>query len=296
LTEANVQNVVGENASIYDLSIYDDYSVYVAPGHTTVFYFEPYYRRLSEVYGEDIPGQDWIRSHLQTSIVLDVVLIERWILTILNRQLSTLTYDLTELNAFKQSLLLALDEYHNIALTYGEAQDIVRRARQMMGTEELYQGVMQKLGILERLIEVGETRRHAWRDRLLKAGTVLVTLLLGLPVASQATKVIVGWDPVPLPSDDGWVPAVFNAVVRFTQSHPAEVTIAFYVGSLSIVLPLVLLSLLPSRARRQVISTDESGPAFAKGFTWHRGIVWHDESSDAAKQFTDESRFDRPSD
>ena len=166
----------------------------------------------------------------------------------------------------------------------------------MMGTEELYQGVMQKLGILERLIEVGETRRHAWRDRLLKAGTVLVTLLLGLPVASQATKVIVGWDPVPLPSDDGWVPAVFNAVVRFTQSHPAEVTIAFYVGSLSIVLPLVLLSLLPSRARRQVISTDESGPAFAKGFTWHRGIVWHDESSDAAKQFTDESRFDRPSD
>jgi hypothetical protein len=128
---------------------------------------------------------------------VDVLLIERWILTILNRQLSTLTPDLAGLNNLKQDLLIALDEYHNIALTYGSAQGIIRRAREEMGTDELYQGVMQKFSILERLIEAEESRQRAQRDRLLRGGTAVVTLLLGLPAASQVTRVVTDWHTVP---------------------------------------------------------------------------------------------------
>ncbi len=104
--------------------------MYVEAGHATVFYFEPYRRKLVEIHGGDIPGQEWLHSHFQTSIVVDVMLIERWILTILNAQLSDLTSDLASLNTLKRNLLMALEEYHDIAITYGSARDIITSKRQ----------------------------------------------------------------------------------------------------------------------------------------------------------------------
>jgi hypothetical protein len=58
LTEANSRQIADR-----DLSIYDDHSSYIEAGHAAVFYFEPYRRRLTEVHGEDIPGQDWLQPH-----------------------------------------------------------------------------------------------------------------------------------------------------------------------------------------------------------------------------------------
>jgi hypothetical protein len=261
LTEENIEGIIEE-----DLSIYKDYSQYMEAGHTMVLYFEPYRRRLMETHGgDDIPGQDWLHSQFQTSIIIDVLLIERWILTILNRQLDALTPDLTKLNTVKRNLLIALEEYHNIAITYGSAQNLIRRARVKMGTDELYQGVMQKLSILDRLIEVNESRRRAWRDRLLAAGTAIITALVGFPAALEITKAVAEWDTVAASEYGGWGAAI-NMVVRFMQVHPAMMTLTLYGIPLCIVVVLILLSFWPSRTRSQIVTTDQSRPALTEGF------------------------------
>lgn len=224
------------------------------------------------------------------------MLVERWILTILNRQLSTLTPGLDGLNDLKRDLLIALDEYHNIALTHGSAQDIVRGAREKMGTEELYQGVMQKLSVLDGLIQAEESHQRTQRDRLLRAGIAVITVLLGLPAASQVAGVVAGWDTVEASSYGGSTAQIFNTIVGVTQAHLTAVTIALYVASLCVVLPLVAWNLLPSRNRRRIISTDESAPAFVEGFTWHKGFAWHDKPLDTDEQDTNDSLHpDQPS-
>ncbi len=264
LTEANVQSVVQE-----DLSIKRDYSLYVEAGHATVFYFESYWRKLMKAHDGNVPGQTWLYAHFQTSVVIDVLLIQRWILATLNRQLSSLTSDPTKLNNLKRDLLVALEEYHNVAISYVSAQEIVKRARKKMGTDELYQSVMQKLDILDRLIEAEETNRRAWRDRFLRAGTAVATLLFGLPAASRVTQIMTDWG------------------IGLAVSRPIEVTVALYLTSVVLVLPWVLLSVWPLRGRKRVVETDQSQPAYTKGFAWGRGITWrekavHEEEQDAA--------------
>ncbi len=153
---------------------------------------------------------------------------------------------------------------------------------------------MQKLSILDRLIEVDESRRRAWRDRLLAAGTAVVTAMLGLPAASEITQVVAGWGTVPSSAFGGWGAAIFNTVVRFTQAQPAVVTIALYAFSLCFILALIILSIWPSRGRRRIIRGDQSQPAFTKGFTWHEGFVWHDRSSNFGQQDTNDPNPNKP--
>lgn len=283
LTEENVREMVEG-----DFSIKKDYSLYVEAGHATVFYMEPYRQKLIAVYGENVPGENWLAAHFQTSVVIDVLLIQRWILTTLNRRLGSLTSNPAGLNDLKRDLLVTLEEYHNIAVSYGSAQEIIRQARQKMGTDELYQALMRKLDILDRLIEVEETRRRAWRDRTLKAATAVATLLVGLPAASRVTEVIAGWDPAS-PAAYGVAGLVYNELVAFVGAHPIGVTITLYLVSVCLVLPWIILSVLPTWGRKRIVETDQSRPAYDKGFAWRESsIVWQERSLEGEAQRRDE--------
>ena len=270
LTDENVRKMAEG-----DLSIRKDHSLYVEAGHATVFYLEPYRQRLNAVYGGDVPGHDWLAAHFQTSAVVDVLLIQRWILTELNRQLGTLSYDPTGLNKLKRDLLIVLEEYHNIAISYGSAQEIVRQAREKMGTDDLYQALMQKLNILDRLIEVEETRRRTWRDRILKAVTAVATLLLGLPAASRVAGVVGGWDS-PTTASQGPAGTLLDGLTGFVNAHPVGVSVALYLVSVCLVLPWIVLSVLPSRGRRRIVESDQSRPARDRGFVWSGNFSWKD--------------------
>ena len=225
LTEENVRRMVEG-----DFSVRKDYSLYVEAGHAMVFYMEPYRQRLIAAYGENVPGENWLAAHFQTSVVIDVLLIQRWILKTLNRRLGSLTSNPAGLNALKRDLLVTLEEYHNIAVSYGSAQEIIRQARQKMGTDELYQALMRKLDILDRLIEIEETRKRAWRDRTLKAATAVATLLVALPAASRVTEVIGSWNPAS-PTVYGVAGLVYNELVAFVDAYPIGVTVALYLIS-----------------------------------------------------------------
>lgn len=273
LTDENVRRMANGN-----LSIRKDHSVYVEAGHATVFYLETHRQKLLEAYGEDVPGQSWLAAHFQTSAVVDVLLIQRWILTTLNRRLESLTTDPAGLNGLKRDLLVTLEEYHNIAISYGSAQEIVRQAREKMGTDELYGALIQKLDILDRLIEVEETNRRAWRDRLLKAATAVATLLVGLPAAARVAEVIGGWGRVSSNAYGG-AGVAYNWLVTFVDAHTVGVTVALYLVSVCVVLPWIVLSILPTRGRERIVETDQSGPAREGGFAWpDSSIVWHERS------------------
>lgn len=256
-----------------DLSISKDYTLYVEASHATVLYYEPHRQALIERYGEDIPGQEWLSAHFQTSSVIDVLLIQRWILITLNHQLRNLSYNLSKLNTLKRDLLLALEEYHGITLSYGTAQEIVRQAKKTMGIDEAYQGIMQKLSGMERLIEVEETRRRTRRDVLLRIGAIIATLLFGLSGAWQVVEVISGWSKLPLEAWWGLERTILKSIVQFVQIRPIPVVLFLYFILISVIVAIIIWGLWPSRKHKRILDADQSEPARTPGFTWPIGVA-----------------------
>lgn len=252
-----------------DLSITKDYTLYIEASHATVLYYEPRRQALIERYGQDIPGQEWLSAHFQTSGVIDMLLIQRWILMTLNHQLRNLSYNLSELNTLKRDLLLALEEYHGITLSYGSAQDIVRQARKTMGIDEAYEGIMQKLSGMERLIEVEETRRRTRRDVLLRIGAIIATLLFGLSGAWQVVEVIGSWDTLLQSGYGGWGTTILEAIVQFVQTRSIHVALfCLYLPLVIVIIAIIFWSLWPSRKHKRILDADQSEPAHTPGFTW----------------------------
>jgi hypothetical protein len=255
-----------------DLSIIREQSLYVEPSHTIVLYYEPHRQALIERYGEDIPGQEWLSAHFVTSSVIDVLLIQHWILFVLNHQLRNLSYNLNKLNTLRRDLLLALEEYHGVTLWHGSAQDIVRQARETMGITETYQGIMQKLSGMERLIEVEETRRRTRRDVLLKIGAIVATLLFGIAGAWQVVEVIGDWNTLLTSGYQGWGTTMLKAVVQFVQPRSVHVALSLYFILIITIVPIIIWSLWSPRKRKQILYADQSEPARTPSFTWPIGV------------------------
>jgi hypothetical protein len=276
LKEDHVQEVLKD-----DLSLSKDYSLYIESSHTTVLYYEPYRQALIEKYGDDVPGQEWIFAELQTSVVIDVLLVQRWILAILDRQLGNLSYNLDKLNALRRELLLALEEYHGITLSYGSAQDIVRQGQDKMGINELYKRIMLKLSGIEKLIETEESRRSARREFLVDVAAVIAALLFGLSGAWGVTEVASKWNQLPLSAWWGLERTILKPIVEFIDSYPVPVTLALYIASVVIVVSIVLWGVRASRKHKRIYVSDQSKPAYAPGFTWPVGVtISHGEQSD----------------
>jgi hypothetical protein len=251
-----------------DLSMMQNYSLYVGSSHTTVLYYEPCRQSLISRHGEDVPGQEWLVKHFQTSAVVDVLLIQRWILHTLNYQLHNLGYSLRKLNALKRNLLLALEEYHGITLSYGTAQDIVRQARETMGITEMYENIMQKVSSVERLIEVEETRRRTSRDLLLRIGAIVATLLFGLSGAWQVVRVVSDWNSLPTEAWGGLDGTVLKSVADLVQAWPIPASLFLYLILIGIIMLIIIWGLRPSRKHRPILDVDQSEPAYTRGFIW----------------------------
>lgn len=268
LTDETIKHVITD-----DLSIVEDHSLYIESSHTTVLYYEPCRKSLIEIHGEDIPGQEWIFRFFQTSSVIDVLLIQRGVLSILSNKLRNLPYNTKKLNALKRDAFLALEEFHNIVLLHGSAHDIVKRGIVKMGIDEELQNLLQKLGNIERLIEVNETQRRANRDLLLKFGAIIATVMFGLSGAWQVVETIKKWDDLIPSLDEGLKRTILETVVQAVQAHPIELTLEIYFILVLIILSLLIWSLLPSHNRKPIIDIDQSKPAYTPGFIWPHSHV-----------------------
>ncbi|GHO94640.1 hypothetical protein KSF_046880 [Reticulibacter mediterranei] len=237
---------------VNDLAPTSDYSFYLGESHTTVIYHHDHLTRLEQQFGENIPDHEWLFQHFQASVIVEAALIQQWILHILDCELKALPHNLTKLNHLKQNLIVALDEYHNILFSHGTAQDILKSGQKTMQIHERYEGVMQKLGRVEKLIEVKESQQLFRRNLFFNFVILLLTLIAGLPGAQQIVTIVDSWKIIHL-----------NTLIA---------TQVLYLSILILVIISILWQLLPTKGKKLIASFDHSSTAMKKHFTWHKPV------------------------
>lgn len=243
-------------------------SFYITEGQTTVLYYGPYRAKLEESNGKSIPEEKWLFDHFLKSSLIDVLLIQRGILMILREEISKLPLDLDRLNRLKRRLVLSLDEYRGVTVSYGSAQDIIGDGRQTMRIDSAYDDVIFKLGGVEKLIDVEESRQRYRRDLFLRIAALAVTVPIALTGANQAANIISTWV---VPSSSGipaWLGAFLNSFTGFVRFHPVLITLAIYILVLLIIVPALTWSIWPRKRKEPLLGNDQSGTAYESRFTW----------------------------
>ncbi len=235
-----------------DLTLTRDYSFYLEASHATIVYHHDHLMQLEKQFGKNIPGQEWLFQHFQASAIVEALLTQEWLLHVLDCELNVLPYNLAKLNRFKQNLIIALDEYHKILFSHGTAQDILKAGQDVMCIHDRYEGIVQKLDRVEKLIEVKESQQLARRILFFNFVLLLLTLIAGLPSAQQIVNIVSSWH-----------------IVHFNTLVAAQV---LYVSIVALVIVSILWQLLPTRGRKLIVSFDHSRTAMKKHFTWPRGV------------------------
>ncbi len=235
-----------------DLTLTSDYSFYLEASHATVVYHNDRLLHLEKQFGKNIPGHEWLFQHFQASTIAEALLIQEWVLHIADCELNVLPYDLAKLNRLKQDLIIALDEYHKILFSYGTAQDILKSGQEAMRISDRYEGLVEKLDRVEKLIEVKESQQQARRTLLFNFVLLLLTLAAGLPGAQQIVTIVSSWHIIH-----------FNTLIA---------TQVLYVSIVALVLISIIWQMLPTRGRKRIASFDQSQVALKKHFTWPRSV------------------------
>lgn len=269
-----------ENTTADEQSLSENLSFYIGLSHTTVIYYSNYKRGLEQRFGKDIPGQEWIFDHFQRSGLVDVLLIQRWILHILSMELRTLPISLPALNSLKRSLLLALSEHQDITVSYGTARDIIKHGHDKLEINDTLEAIKFQLSNLEKLIDVEESRRRYRRDLFLRLVATVGTLLFGLSGARQVVNVLSGWSPPLWLSKLGIVGELLNGVFMLIHEHQNYSTLIIYLLLILIMLPAMLWSVWQRAPKKPIISYDQSAAAHRPGFTWPVGLKFHDDDKD----------------
>jgi hypothetical protein len=255
-----------------DSSAVPHQSFYITEGHTTVLYYGPDIAKREESTGMIIREENWLFDHFQKSSLIDVLLIQRGMLMILREEVSKLPLDLVRLNRLKRRLILSLDEYHGVTVSYGSAQDIIRESRKAMRIDSAYDEVIFKLGGVEKLIDVEESRQRYRRDLFLRIAALAVTVPFGLTGANQASIIISTWV---VPSSSGmprWLEVFLNSFTGFVRFHPVFTTLAIYILVLLIIVPALLWSIWPRKRKEPLLGKDQSSSAYGSRFTWPPSI------------------------
>ena len=247
LKEKVIKKILNE-----DLSLDNHHSLYISSGHAICIYYEQLRQDLIRAVGEKIPGQDLLSRHLNTSIIIDTILIQRWILTIQNDQLSDLPSNFKKLNDLKREILLCLEEFNNVTLTHGETQDIIRQAREKTGINEMHRNLMQKLNDIDKLIEAEETDRRAKRDILVKFAALFATVIFGLVGSWQMIGVITEWSPLIPNTPRGWMQTTLAALVTLALMHKIALTLVIYFTFVAIFIALFAWSFFPSSNKNKL--------------------------------------------
>lgn len=262
-----------EAAIAKDVALTEDHAVYIEAGNTTVLYYEPYRQNLAAKFGDDVPGQEWLAAHFQTSALIEMILVQWGILHTLDQRIYEPPGDLSTLNALKRDFALAVQEYHDPLFSYGTAQDITRQARETLGIAGMYQRITEKLVGLDRLIQAEESNQRAKRDTWLKVAAFLGTILFGLVGAKQTVEVLGEWHDVIMRGYNGWGASI-APLANFAQAHSIDLALLLYLVAVGVIVLVSLGSLWPRRSKRPVIQLDHSEAAYTPGFAWPIKRKW----------------------
>jgi hypothetical protein len=243
-----VQEIVGRDFSLTSAS-----SFYINEGHAIALYYGAFRERYIQQYGSDaVPETQWLYEYFQRTSIIEALLIQQWILHILDAQVSVLPFNVGKLSNIKRNLIIALYEYHNDIFQYATAQDILKEGYSIMGVDRTYENLLFKLESIEKLIETTKNGRQERRNVFLNLVIMLLTLVAGLPSANQIVTIFSSWKLLP-----------FSSTIA---------TLILYISLVVCVLLAILWNLWPSDKREKIVTFDQSRPAKTPTFVWPRKV------------------------
>lgn len=162
---SNIKPEMIERICRDDLSIVDDYSFYLTEGHSIELYYEEH---TSEVPPEN-EYPEWNRTKFLTSVVIDMLLFQRAILSTFNEYIGRSTYNMQGLNHLKQEYLSALEEFKALDLShYGSVHDIIKHGQEIFRINDKRRLFLLKLDSIEGQILSAKDSEQRNRDNLIK--------------------------------------------------------------------------------------------------------------------------------
>jgi hypothetical protein len=252
-----------------DHSLTESQSFYIGLSHSTVIYY-PESEDAPAESGKAGPmiGTNWIFRHFQRSSLIDILLIQQSIFQVLSHEIRSLPSHLKRLNDTKKNLLLALEEYHQFIVTTGSAGEIIKKGQEALLIKDAYTSIQAVLAILEKIIEVEESKRRYRRDLALRWVATAATLFLGLPGAKQVVLVFGSWK---IPTWTEYLPflgTLIHELLRFAQHHPNQSTAIVYGVLIVTILPVLFWSARSGSQKKTILSLNQSASGQLQGFTW----------------------------
>ncbi len=207
-----------------DLSIVDDYSLYLTEGSGTAIYYENFLK-----VPQSIAANEWIRQKFLTTVVVDMLLLQKGILSTFNVYLDKATYDASQLNALKKEYLLGLEEFEALKISYyGSVHDIIKRGQEICRIDDLRSLFLVKLDSIEGLIKVAEKRQQARRERIVKFLTTLAATILALKAAQDVVDVLLRWPSSAPSAYPAFIRSAYSITIDIVIQHPTTVTLVLY--------------------------------------------------------------------
>ena len=250
-----------------DLSITENYSLFIGSGHSLIIYYKSLRDKIVENSKGEFPSPEWASDYFNSSVVIDILLIQRWILNIFNEKSKTIHFNLKLLSKIKREILLGLEEYNGIVLSYGSAQDIINQRKIEMGTVALYDNLKQKIEILENLINIEESNKRAQLDLLLKSSAFFATAVFGLAGSWRMVEIIAGWNILVSSAPEEWNPILLE-IINFVKNHQIGTALFLYSIPIIVLLTIIFLWGINSGHRKPILTADQSISAQDSGFKW----------------------------
>ena len=217
-----------------DLSIVDDYSLHLTEGGATVVR----YGESVDSAPSETRSAEWFHDAFMTSVVLDILILQRMILMIYEMQLARVTLDapgLNRLNDIKRELLLTLEEYEVLELShYGSVHEMIRSGQEALRIKDLHTAFGQRLKNIEDLVEIAESKRKAAQQKRLKIATTFISSFLSLSVADKIVEIVGSWASVPSHSYPLWIRLPFTWLVETFKARPTLWTLVLYLLILAV--------------------------------------------------------------
>jgi hypothetical protein len=247
-----------------DLSLVDNYSLYLTEGSGTILYYKNPKGEIRKK-GEEIES---IREELLTSVVVDMILLQKGILQTFNSQLSRATYNLAKLTKLKQEYIYALQEFEAIGISYyGSVHEMIKRGHKTFRINDLRKLFEIKLQGIEGFIQQAEDKNKLRRERIFKVLTTLVAVVFSIPGAQSVVNTILKWPHHAPDAYPDWLRYFYEWIISIFIIHPTTVVIGIYLITIFITITALWYeSTTGAKSRNQVISNQNS-PKSSEGTT-----------------------------
>lgn len=240
-----------------DLSIVEGYSFHMTEGSSTVIFFDG--------DGLGVPPEhadtEWMRRKFHTTVVVDLILMQKAILSAFTTELTGITANVTSLVRLKQQYILALQELEALGLSqYGTVHDIIKYGHKAFRIDDLRRLFATKVEGIENLIRGLEEDRRLQRERIVK-GLASVTAIAFLLSPVRELVSVLGGFPSTAPA---YVPASlavgYGWLISQFQQHPLRATLVLYSLAVGISLLILWLDTLNRGFRRGRVIQDTKMP------------------------------------